>query len=121
MDRDEANYMRINEILSYVFPSGILRVSNDPVDQTRPLWEEDTWESLIEDAKENYLGVLRESLIILAKYDFFLRDVEVYLQHNGTMVICNLAKVHHQRPRDGLRVESAKILPVSIISKGFLQ
>lgn len=121
MDRDEANYMRINEILSYVFPSGILRVSTDPVDQTKPLWEEDIWESLSEDAKGKYIGSLRESLIILAKYDFFLRDVEVYLQPNGTLVVCNLAKVHHQRPRDGLRVESAKILPVSVISKGFLQ
>jgi hypothetical protein len=121
MDRDEANYTRINEILSYIFPNGILRVSTDPVDQTRPLWEEDTWESLSEDTKGKYIGALRESLIILAKYDFFLRDVEVYLQPNGTLVVCNLAKVHHQRPRDGLRVESAKILPVSVISKGFLQ
>lgn len=118
---DTANYTRINEILSYVFPSGILRVSIDPVDQTRPLWEEHIWESLSENAKAKYIGALRESLIILAKYDFFLRDVEVYIQPNGTLILCNLAKVHHQRPRDGLRVESVKILPVSVISKGFLQ
>ena len=121
MDRHAANYTRINEILSYMFPSGILRVSTDPVDQTKPLWEEDIWISLSEDAKGNYIRVLRVCLIILAKYDFFLRDVEVYLQPNGTLVLCNLDKVHHQKPREGLRVESARILPVSVISKGFLQ
>jgi len=121
MDSHAANYTRINEILSYIFPSGILRVSTDPIDQTRPLWEEDIWISLSEDAKGKYIGVLRESLIILAKYDFFLRDAEVYLQPNGSLILSNLDKVHHQKPRDGLRVESAKILPVSVISKGFLQ
>lgn len=121
MDLDVANYTRINEILSYMFPTGILRVSTDPVDQTRPLWEEDIWVSLPEEAKGNYIRVLRVCLIILAKYDFFLRDVEVYLQPNGSLILCNLTKVHHQKPRDGLRVESAKILPVSVISKGFLQ
>ena len=121
MDTDTANYTRINEVLSYIFPSGILRVSTDPVDQTKPLWEEDIWVSLSEEAKASYIRTLRECLIILAKYDFFLRDVEIYLQPNGTLILSNLAKVHHQRPRDGLRVESAKILPASVISRGFLQ
>jgi hypothetical protein len=121
MDRQEANFVRISEILSYVFPSGILRVSTDPIDQTRPLWEEDVWTSLSEEVKGNYIRILRDCLIILAAYDFFLLGVEVYIQPDGTLILSNFAKVHHWRPRDGLRVESAKILPASVISKGFLQ
>jgi hypothetical protein len=121
MDKQEANYARINEVLSYVFPTGVLRVTTDPIDQTRPLWEEDIWSSLSEELRGSYIRTLRECLIILAKYDFFLMGVEVYLQPDGALILSNLSKVHHQRPRDGLRVESAKILPASVISKGFLQ
>jgi len=121
MDRQEANFARISDILAYIFPTGILRVSTDPIDQTQPLWEEDVWASLSEEKKGNYIRIIRECLIILAKYDFFLMGAEVYLQPDGTLILSNLARVHHWRPRDGLRVESAKILPASVISKGFLQ
>ena len=121
MDRQEANFVRIHDILAYVFPTGILRLSTDPIDQTQPLWEEDVWASLSEEKKGNYIRILRECLIILAKYDFFLLGVEVYLQPDGTLILSNLARVHHRPPQDGLRVESAKILPASVISKGFLQ
>ena len=130
MQNTRANHARIDEVLTCVFPSRALRLprlieadaySIETFDQERPLWDEDIWSSLSEEAKGNYIKLLRECLLILAKYDFFLRGVEVYLQPDGSLIMTNLSKVHHIRPRDGLSLESTTILPISVISRGFLQ
>jgi hypothetical protein len=130
MDTLKANHARIHEIMTYMFPTGILRLpkllqvntySIEAFDQKKPLWDEDVWSSLSEEARGNYIKLLKECLIILAKYDFFLKGVEVYLQTDGSLILTNLARVHHMRPKGGLVLESAKILPASVISRGFLQ
>jgi len=129
MDTLKANHARIHEVMTYMFPTGILRLpkllqantySIEAFDQKKPLWDEDIWLSLSEEAKGRYIKLLKECLIILAKYDFFLKGVEVYLQPDGSLILTNLARVHHMRPQGGLALESASILPVSVISRGFL-
>ena len=130
MESVKANHARIHEVLTYIFPSGAIRLpkllkvntySIETFDQEKPLWDEDVWSSLSEEARGKYSKLLKECLIILAKYDFFLKAVEVYLQPDGSLILTSLSRVHHVRPQGGLVLESASILPVSVISRGFLQ
>uniref|UniRef100_A0A6C0AMD0 Uncharacterized protein n=1 Tax=viral metagenome TaxID=1070528 RepID=A0A6C0AMD0_9ZZZZ len=129
MENLKANHVRISEILEFVHPNRYLRLPKihlseeyivEEFDRSRPLWHEDIWSALSTEAKANYIKAIKECIIILAKYDFFLRGVEVYIQSDGSLILSNLARVHHTH-QEYLSVESATILPSFIISKGFLQ
>jgi len=129
MDASKPNHVRISELLSFMYPNGYItlpridlskeRYSIEEFDRSRPLWNEDVWSSLSNGEKKIHLSMVKEFICSMTKYDYYLRDVEMYLQTNGNLIMSNLSRVHHEKSGNGLTIESATILPTSVISKGF--
>jgi hypothetical protein len=121
---DKANHSRIALIIYDKFPGGTVKLPTlnlkkeayrtEPFDSSRPLWKEWVWTSLDQDSRTLYIMLLRETILSLAKYEFFLRDVEVYLQSDGTLMLSNFSVVHHNAPNK-LKLESATMVPVSVV------
>jgi hypothetical protein len=121
---ERANHSRIALIISDKFPKGTVKLPRlnlktenyhtESFDTSRPLWKEQVWAILNPESRALYTMVLRETILTLAKYEFFLRDVEVYIQSDGTLVLSNFSVVHYNSPNK-LKLESATMVPVSVV------
>jgi len=102
---EKANHVRISELVSSMFPRSYLRTSNanlhtdhyiiEEFDRSRPLWKDEVWSSIQPEYKELYIDILKKCIVGLAKYEYFLRDVEVYMQSDSSLVISNFSKTYH--------------------------
>lgn len=125
---DKANHSRIALIISDKFPGGTVKLptlnlktekyNTESFDTSRPLWKQRVWDSLDSDSRALYTMVIRETILTLAKYEFFLRDVEVYIQSDGTLILSNFSMVHCNSTGP-LKLESATMLPVSVVAELF--
>ena len=121
---ERANHTRISLIISDRFPGGAVKLPTlnlkqedytiEKFDSSRPLWKEKVWNNLSEERKVAYINAIRDAILTLAKYEFFLRDVEIYLQSDGTLMLSNFTGVHYNS-NGPLKVESATMVPVSVV------
>lgn len=123
-DLIRANHFRIDEILQSIFPTGNIRLpkiylekegySLEEFDKSRPLWREDVWLTLSKSQQDFYISILSTCHRMMAKYDYYLKDIEIYVQSDNFLIMSNISKIHHTP--NNLKIDSANILPLSVIS-----
>lgn len=122
---EKANHVRISEILESVSPCGIITAPKvivgikeyitEVTDRRSPLWYQYIWDSIIPEAQEVYLDLLRKAITELAKHDFYLRGVQVYLQTDGTLKMTSFSKVHYSKEKTTL-LDLSNVLPPSVLA-----
>jgi hypothetical protein len=122
-DLIRANHVRINEILQSIFPTGNIRLARihlekegyivEEFDKSRPLYREDVWLSLSKSQQDFYISTLTTCHRMMAKYDYYLKDIELYIQPDNSLIMSNISRIHHN---NNFKIDSATILP-SVISE----
>ena len=79
------------------------------VDTSRPLWEEEVSDEQIE--------VLAEGLMALQKAGYEMRDVEVYVQPDGSLRMLDFGQVTKRPQQAEARLLSAAIVPASEVER----
>jgi hypothetical protein len=79
------------------------------VDTTRPLWEQEVWDSLDAAHQDLFLKTVQTTLLRFAEHSLVMRDVEVYVQPDNTLVMLDFGQVYsgHAEPL----LQSAAIIP----------
>ena len=95
MQREKAIHKTIYDILQGdQFTGSTIRVPElkdgqlycmKQVDVTRPLSDQDVWDSLSPEVQEKYIQDINVFLNVLAKKSIFLKDVEVFVQPDSTL------------------------------------
>ena len=80
------------------------------VSTTKPLWNQLVWGSLAQEEKDHYRWVVMTCLERLAKYEFFMRNVQVYVQPDKSLVMLDFGDVHCT-PGPGPLLQSHRIFP----------
>lgn len=101
---EKADHVRIGELLREV--SGNLEILRVPrvtlgiseyemecFDISRPLSEESTWSQLDPFSTEVYLRLLSACIKTLGEYDIALKEVDLYLQPDGSLMMFNFSQV----------------------------
>jgi len=122
-DLIRANHVRINEILHSIFPTGNIRLPKinlekegyivEEFDKSRPLYRKDVWLSLSKSQQDFYISTLTTCHRMMAKYDYYLKDIEIYIQPDNSLIMSNISRIHHT---NNLKIDYASILP-SVISE----
>jgi hypothetical protein len=122
---EKANHARISEILESLTPHGLITAPKvilgideyitEVTDRRSPLWYQYIWDSIIPEAQEVYISILRKAITELAKQDFYLRGVQVYLQTDGTLKMTSFSKIHHSKEKTTL-LDLSNVLPPSILA-----
>ena len=87
----------------------------EEVNTERPLWNPDVWSSLGPELQANLLDVLKGSFKLLWEERYHMRDVEVYLQPDNTLVVLDFGQVKYScDASDTFRLQSAAVVPASI-------
>jgi hypothetical protein len=79
------------------------------VDTSQPLWEEHVWDSLDAASQALFLKTVQVTLLKFAEHSLVMRDVEVYLQPDKTLIMLDFGQVYsgHTEPL----LQSAAVIP----------
>jgi len=85
------------------------------IDTSKPMWQEDVWESLSANLQKEYLWRARIFLKSLAAYGIFLKDVKAYIQtHSDTIMFIDFDQAYRGEPTTTFHLNSATVLPLSV-------
>lgn len=84
------------------------------VDTSRPLWNPTCWVNFTEVEQARYIEVVMNCLEHLAKYEFFMRNVQVYVQPDKSLVMLDFGDIHCI-PGSGPLLQSHRIFPPSVM------
>lgn len=92
----------------------------EEVSTDRPLWHEEVWEGLDKELQETLLAVLRSAFKGLFAEGYNMRDVEVYLQPDNTLVVLDFGQVTSSSASSAssasheFRLQSAAVVPPAV-------
>jgi hypothetical protein len=86
----------------------------EKVDTSQPLWKQLTWGNLAEQEKASYIEAVMTCLERLATYDFFMRNVQMYVQPDKSLVMLDFGDIHCG-PASGPLLQSHRIFPPSVM------
>ena len=86
------------------------------VNTDHPLWDEEVWDSLDKKQQAHFLAILHAAFQCLwERGRYNLRDVEVYLQPDDTLMMLDFGQVNvASESPDQLGLQSAAVVPASI-------
>jgi len=84
------------------------------VDTSRPLWIPTSWVKFTEAEQTKYIEVVMTCLERLATYEFFMRNVQVYVQPDKSLVMLDFGDIHCV-PASGPLLQSHRIFPPSVM------
>lgn len=84
------------------------------VDTSQPLWQQFTWGKLTEEEKASYIETVMSCFQRLANYEFFMRNVELYVQPDKSLVMLDFGDIHCGPP-SGHLLQSHRIFPPSVM------
>lgn len=86
------------------------------VNTDHPLWDQEVWDSLDKKQQVDFLDIIRSAFKCLWERERYnLRDVEVYLQPDDTLVMLDFGQVNvASDPSDQLGLQSAAVVPASV-------
>ena len=84
------------------------------IDTSKPLWQEDVWDSLSANLQKEYLWRARIFLKSLAGYGLFLKNVEAYIQDDDTIMFIDFGDTYRAEPSTTFKIESSRVLPHSV-------
>ena len=84
------------------------------VDTSQPLWAPMAWSKLTEDEQTTYKEVVMTCLERLAKYEFFMRNIQVYVQPDKSLVMLDFGDIHCVSG-SGPILQSHRIFPPSVM------
>jgi len=89
------------------------------IDVQKPLWEPDVWDDLKPAVQDDYIETLAHALNVLGVHGYQMKDVEVYVQPDDTLVMLDFGQVGkiERRAEIERRVETAAMVPPSIVSR----
>jgi hypothetical protein len=83
------------------------------VDTSRPLWIPVSWTTFTEEEQATYKEVVMTCLERLAKYEFFMRNVQIYVQPDKSLVMLDFGDIHCVP--GGPLLQSHRIFPPSVM------
>lgn len=87
------------------------------VDVSKPLWEPDVWDKLSPQTQTFHIETLAHSLNVLASYSYHMRDVEVYLQSDGSLMMLDFSQAYKMIGHSERTLETAAMVPPSVVKR----
>jgi len=120
---EKPNHARLIHLLRESCPDLPIRIPQllpskdyemERVDTSRPLWIPTSWVKFTEVEQARYIEVVMTCLERLAKYEFFMRNVQVYVQPDKSLIMLDFGDVHYI-PGSGSLLQSHRIFPPSVM------
>ena len=86
----------------------------EEVKTDRPLWHEEVWSGLSKHIQETLLSSLKTAFKALWAQGYNMRDVEVYLQPDNTLVVLDFGQVTMALPSEEFSLQSAAVVPPEV-------
>lgn len=118
---EKANHARISEILKKT--QSALRTPKllnpcdahyimEEVNTDRPLWHDDVWASLDKKLQGSFLTILWSAFKHLWEEKYDMRDVEVYVQPDNSLVVLDFGQVRYaENSSQTFDIHSAAVVP----------
>lgn len=87
------------------------------VDVEKPLWQPEVWDLLKPEMQDNYIEILAHALNVLGMHGYVMKDVEVYLQPDNTLVMLDFGQVGKIQGPAQRRLETAAMVPPSSVGR----
>jgi len=84
------------------------------IDTTYPLADEDIWHALPLQTQEKYINNINIFLTLLAKESIYLKDVEAYIQADGSISVIDFGQVNNKPTKE---LNSAGFVPPSVVNR----
>ena len=87
------------------------------VDVKKPLWQPEVWDLLKPEMQDNFIEILVHALNVLGMHGYVMKDVEVYLQPDDTLVMLDFGQAGKIQGPAQRRLESAAMVPPSSVAR----
>ena len=96
---------------------GVSHYVMERVDVSKPLWEPEVWDKLSPETQTSHIEGLAHALNVLATYGYHMRDVEVYVQSDGSLLMLDFGQAYKMVGHVERRLETAAMLPPSAVRR----
>ena len=87
------------------------------VDVSKPLCEPDVWDKLSPQTQSSHIETLAHALNVLASYSYHMRDVEVYVQPDGSLMMLDFSQAYKMVGHIERTLETAAMVPPSVVKR----